>query len=736
VSEHGDGGERGARVCDAVAWLGVCIGAWLGGPAAPARGQSVCLPLPRLLTMMPMGGQAPAAGAADRTVELAITGEEIDTATGLVFSHPGLSARPVAAADGAPEKGRFTLAIRADVPPGVHEARAVAPLGVSSARAFTVGPLPELVRTAANISLATAFPLPTGTIVNAVATAQAIDHYAVDLAAGQRVVIDCAAPGIDSKLQPVLILADAAGRDLVVERRGGMLDVTATAAGRHVVKLHDLSFQGGPAFFYRLVIHDASSLGARELPPRQPATRSVHAFSWPPEGLPAAAAARESEPNGPASPQRITLPCDIAGRFFPAADTDVFEFEATKGEQWWIEVGSARLGAPTNPAVVVQRVATPGDTADAASGPVLVDVVELGDIPPPLKPSSNGYSYDGPPYDTGSDDLIGRLDVAETGIHRLAIRDLFGGTRDDPRSAYRLVIRRAAPDVALVGWGLHMELRNGDRAALSKPLALRGGGTVAVEVVALRRDGFDGPVELAAEGLPEGVTATGLAIPAGQSRGMILLTAAESAPQAVVPIRFVGRAEIAGHGVVAGHGVERPCPIASMAWPVRDASQEIPLPRLVADVVLSVGGDEAAPLSLRGPPGGPIEVAADGTLSVPLTLSRRAEMSGATVQMKTMGAGFEREPPFDVQLGADAAEARIDIAKLKLPPGDHTIAFYGTLVTKYAPAAAAPPATATAATPAPAKPTKPAATPTDIADILISEPITVRIKAPSAADTP
>jgi glucose-6-phosphate isomerase len=130
------------------------------------------------------------------------------------------------------------------------------------------------------------------------------------------------------------------------------------------------------------------------------------------------------------------------------------------------------------------------------------------------------------------------------------------------------------------------------------------------------------------------------------------------------------------------------------------------------------------------------EVAADGTLSVPLTLSRRAEMSGATVQMKTMGAGFERAPPFDVQLGADAAEARIDIAKLKLTPGDHTIAFYGTAVTKYAPAAAAPPATATAVTPAPAKPTKTAAAPTDIADILISEPITVTIKAPSAGGKP
>lgn len=691
--------------------------------ALPAAAQSVCLPLPRLLTLLPMGGQAPAAGAEDRTIEVTLTGEEIDAATALVFSHPGLSARPLTGADGAAVPGRFAVRIRGDVPAGVHEARAVAPLGVSSARVFTVGTLPEIVRSAPNTTPATALPLPLGTVVNAAATPQAIDHYAVDLAAGQRVVVDCAARGIDSKLQPVLIVADEAGRDLRAERRGGMLDFTATKAGRHLVKLHDLSFQGGPSCFYRLVVHDAAALPAGTLPPRQPATRPVHAFSWPPAHLDPSPA-DEAEPAADARdrPRRIELPCDIAGRFHPAADTDVFEFAALKGDQWWIEIGSARAGAPTNPAGVVQRL-----PADAAAEPI--DVLELGDIPPALKPSSNGYSYDGPPYDTGSADFLARLDVAETGIHRLSIRDLFGGTRDEPLSGYRLVIRRAAPDVALVGWGLHMELRNGDRAALSKPLALRGGGTVALEIVALRRDGFDGPVTLAVEGLPEGVTATGLGIAAGQTRGIVLLTAAESAPRAVVPIRVVGRAEI------GGATVERPCPIASMAWPVRDASQEIPLPRLVSDVVLSVGGVEAAPLTLRPRQPGPIEVAADGTLLVPLAVARRADVSGGTVQLRTFGPGFERAAAFEIQLLGDAAEAKIDLAKLKLPPGEHTIAFYGAAVTKYAPGAAVP-AAPQAAVPAPPKPSKPAAAPTDIADILVSEPVTVRIKAPPAGEKP
>ena len=134
-----------------------------------------------------------------------------------------------------------------------------------------------------------------------------------------------------------------------------------------------------------------------------------------------------------------------------------------------------------------------------------------------MKPSSNGYAYDGPPYDGGSADIIGKLEINDDGIHRLQMTDLFGGTRNDPRNVYRLIIRKAAPDFAVAAWGLHMELRNGDRNALSKPLALRAGITMALEVVAVRRDGFDGDIELVMEGLPDGVTAQGLKIPTGKN---------------------------------------------------------------------------------------------------------------------------------------------------------------------------------------------------------------------------
>ena len=49
--------------------------------------------------------------------------------------------------------------------------------------------------------------------------------------------------------------------------------------------------------------------------------------------------------NNPATAQQISLPCDIAGSFYPAADVDTYEFTAKKGEIWWVELASERLGS-------------------------------------------------------------------------------------------------------------------------------------------------------------------------------------------------------------------------------------------------------------------------------------------------------------------------------------------------------------------------------------------------------
>lgn len=658
--------------------------------ASAAFAQSVCLPAPRLMTTMPMGAQAGA------TLEVAVTGQHLEEAKDLHFSHPGITAKPKLDAKGKPEANKYMVTVAKDVPAGVHEARLMTRLGATTSRAFSVGSLTEVTRTKANTTIATAMELKVNSLCNAVMTKRAKDFYSFEAKKGQRLIVDCAARGIDSKLNPVVIIADSTGNDLLVERLGGALDFDVPSDGKYIIKVHELTFQGGPYFFYRLALTEAPSEGPVV---RLPSTQIVSSFSWSPVDDPKAALAQESEPNNKhPEAQKISLPCDISGKFYPAADVDTFEFSAKKGEVWWVEVGSARMGLPTDPFVLVQRVEKDGDKEK------LSDVAELNDIPSPIKPSSNGYSYDGPPYTAGSADVLGKFEVKADGVYRLQLRDLFGGTRSDPQNVYRLIVRKAEPDFAVVAWSLHMNLRNGDRAALSKPISLRGGATMALEVAVIRKDGFTGPIELGMEGLPKGVTAGGLRIPAGKLRGIMLVTAAEDAPRGVSSATMFGVAQI------DGKSVRRPCRLASMAWPVKDAKQEIPSPRLLADVPVSVGGSARAPLTIAAAEKKVWEVAAGGKLTIPLKHTRREDFSGAAISLKTFGDGFDRAKAFDAPLKEAKSEAVLDLAALKTPPGDYLIAFYGSAVAKH-----------------PVKPGDKKTT--DIVDIIITEPIPIRVTA-------
>jgi hypothetical protein len=619
--------------------------------------QSVCLPLPRLLSISPMGGQV------GTSFDATIAAEHMEDPGPLIFQHPGIQATAKVDAQGKPIPNQYSIAIAPDVPQGLYEARLLGRLGISSARIFSVGKLTELNQKPGNTNLVNAMPLSVPSVCNAVVSSRAVDFYSFEAAQGKRYIIQCSARGIDSKLDPVVIVGDANGTDLVAQRTGDTLDFVAKASGKHTIKIHELTFKGGPGYFYRLSIE--------ELPidapmPVYPSTRSVSAFSWPPNGLSPQSPTTEQED---ATFQAITLPADITGRFYPAADVDTYVFDAKQGETWWIEVASERLGRPTDPSLVIQM-----EKPDKSGWS---DVAELNDIASPMKPSSNGYAYDGPPFDGGSTDILGKLEIKETGRYRLLLSDLFGGTRKDPRNIYRLIVRPAQPDFAVVSWGLHMELRNGDRNALSKPLALRAGNTVALEVVTVRRDGFDGEIALNVDGLPQGVTAQGLKIPAGKMRGVLLLSATQDAPQGLA------NATITASAKIGEQTVTHPMQMAQMVWPIPDAWGEIPSPRLVSGIPVSVTTSELAPITIAPTERKVYEAKLGEVLKIPMTHTLRSEFSGAVLQLKTMGSGFEGNPQFDVSIGAASSEATVNLGAIKPPAGEYTIAFYGSAVAKY-----------------------------------------------------
>ena len=701
LSRCNDGSRVIATRVPLLLWTFLSLAAWDGGNQVGA--QSVGLPAPHLLTLMPMGGKT------GSEFELAVTGNLLEESSELVFSNTGITAVPKTKKEGGIVPGRFIVSVSKDCPVGVYEVRMMTRHGISSSRIFSVGELEEIVQAKPSLTLKSAIPLSLNTLCNAVMPKRAINHYRFTATQGQRFVVDCGAKGVDSKSLPVLIIADSQGQDLVVERRGDRLDFTAPLDGEYVIKVHELTFQGGPHYFYRLALREVID---EELPVPFPVTRHVDRCSWPPQGLSPTAEAKEQEPNDgsdgvhPSSPESITLPCDLAGSFFPAADVDTFDFSAKKGEVWWVEVASQRQGLPTNPTVLIQQVEGKGEDEK------LVDVVELIDIQSPVKVSTNRYAYDGPPYNAGSSDVLGMFEVPQDGRYRLQVSDLFGGTRTDARNIYRLIVRKAKPGFSVVAWPLHMLLRNGDRSALSKPIALRPGSTMAMEVVVIRRDGFDDPIEISMEDLPQGVTAQGLAIAKGKTRGILLLTAAPDAKPGWTRPKLLATAEIGGSTVT------HPFHFASMIWPIKDGRAEIPRSRLLEDVVVSVRESEPAPLSIMPAEEKIWEVIAGGKLTIPLLHEQRCDFSGSSISMKTLGAGFEQNKPFDIPLNEESSTVNLDLAVLKTPPGDYQIAFYGSGVAKYV---------ASASTQSPKK-SAAASKPVDTAEMIVSAPIRIRVQ--------
>ena len=202
------------------------------------------LPLTRLSIIFPPGGQA------GTTFEVTLTATDLDETNHLHFSHTNITAKQkLSETTGEADPKRFLVTIGAHVPPGTYEARVVGRFGASNPRGFDVGNLPEVTSPTTNHSAESAAEVLLGTVVNGRADANAVDYYQFSAKQGQRVLVECLAKDIDSRLDDTLILYDADGRELERQRRGGLLDFIAPAAGRFVLGVSDFTYRGGEEYF-------------------------------------------------------------------------------------------------------------------------------------------------------------------------------------------------------------------------------------------------------------------------------------------------------------------------------------------------------------------------------------------------------------------------------------------------------------------------------------------------------
>lgn len=354
--------------------------------------------------------------------------------------------------------------------------------------------------------------------------------------------------------------------------------------------------------------------------------------------------------NRPDTAQKLTLPCEVAGQFYPQRDLDWYQFEAKKDEVYAIEIYSHRLGLSTDPALLLQRVTKKDDGTEQVR-----DVVFLDDPAIPNTRNESGRHE----FETSSADPSYLLKVPADGTYRLLLRDGLSSVRSDPRLVYRLAIRPPQHDFRLIAVPGH---------SLSS-LVLRREGRQAIRVFAERRDGFDGEIKVKAEGLPAGVTSEEIVIGPSNRMGTLILSASDQAQPTTAAIRVSGTATIDGKSIaqVARFGA------TTVPYRMGQPNSRMPnVPaRITDDIQLCVTDVEPAPVLLTIGEGKPIETARGMSLKIKYKAAKRDGIGGnllafpmnfpAQTSAAQVNIGDNKEGEFEMKFNSASPPGRYSI---------------------------------------------------------------------------
>ena len=683
------------------------------------------LPRATLSSVFPAGGQQGA------TLDVTVSGGDLDDSNKLTFSHPGITAKQKLDGAGVPVANQYNVTIAKTVPVGFHDVRVSGGrFGVTNVRSFAVGDLPEITSNGGT-GLENAAEVKLGTIINGQAPSRNYAYYKVGLKKGQRVIVSCMARELDSNLEPVLILKSSGGLELERSRLGEPVDFTPAADGDYFVGLHDFVYGGGAGHVYRLSVAERPhidfvippvgepgkqgkfTLYGRNLPggvdsgmalEGKPLQKQVVTINLPGDAKARISLAgtspvgpsqagfdgieyRLSSSKGSSNPvriffsdapviteiaapnekatdaQKITVPCDYAGLFYPRRDRDWVTFDAKKGDIYWVEVVSERLGAPTNPYFRVERV-TKNDKGEEK----VSTVKEVTESP---------VNIGGTVFNTTTVDPTFRFSVSEDGMYRLVTYDMYN--RGAPNSLYRLSIRKEAPDFRLVS------MIEGPPAMPNKALPiptafLRRGQVLPVKVMAFKRDGFNEPIEVNLAGLPGHVTASKATIYPGQNSALVLISAKDDATAWSGEVTVSGRATVNGKAITRQ---ARTADVTTVTYDTQSKKSKVRA-RLTGGMLITVTDREKAPLTIKAKEEKVWEHSVFGNIKIPINIAFDAGFKGVDKNVVLVGhpavAKFKA-----VKVGKDKTEANIDLnlATYKLGAGNYTLYVRSQVKGKY-----------------------------------------------------
>jgi hypothetical protein len=449
------------------------------------------------------------------------------------------------------------VTLDADAPLGPRELRLATPLGLTNPLRFEVGGVPEALEHEPDdgSSAIKHAPLEVPVVVNGQVLAGDVDRTRVRAKQGQHLVISAEARGLVPYLadavpgwfQATLALYDAQGNEVAYDDDNRfdpdpVIVYDVPRDGDFTVEVRDAIYRGREDFVYRVTVGEqpfvtgAFPLGGREGAPTLATLTGVNlprtelaldtspgdalretalvADPWRSNAInydvDALAECVEAEPNDDgAAAQAVTLPLIVNGRIGEPGDADVFAFQGRAGQEVVAEVLARRLGSPVDSLLKLcdaagKPLASNDDTPDEGAGLI---------------------THQADSYLTATLPADGRYTV------RVADTQHHGGDA----YAYRLRLSEPREDFAL-------------RMAPSS-INVQAGRAAAVTVYALRRDGFDGPIDIALNGAPPGFSLDAARIPAGRDSIRFTLEAPTSAGAGLVALRFEGQAEIAGQRV-------------------------------------------------------------------------------------------------------------------------------------------------------------------------------------------
>ena len=373
----------------------------------------------------------------------------------------------------------------------------------------------------------------------------------------------------------------------------------------------------------------------------------------------------DSDNDLPGKAQRVNVPCEFVGKFYPSADKDRIRFSAKKGDTFRIEVVSERLGRPSHAFLLLEQLTKKADGNETAK--------EIG------KSLETASTLGGQLFDISTRDPSLRFEASSDGDYRILVYDLFNSS-PDPLNVYRLSIRKESPDFRLAAYGMLPPPAPNSSPVFVKSPTIRKGEAFPLKVLALRRDGFKDAIDLEVVGLPDFVSYSPKRIPEGVDSVTVLFQASDKSTD------WNGLFSIAGQSKVSGKDVRRDCRFADVCWSSYNTQAKIAVSHI--QVV------EKAPLAVVGRENTPVRVVFDDVKLAETAQKavESAEKASQEANKKLMDVQAKLKAPVDAEskakqelstktkeledkekVRADLADNQIKAAKEKLAQAKSTL---------------------------------------------------------------